>query len=67
MGEWQHRSPSPWREYLTQEERDQVLALEERAADLDAERRRITALIGPIRNRAIQRARYRANDQGGTG
>jgi hypothetical protein len=47
----------PWRDYLTNDERGQIEALDKSAAFLDERRKDVTARRNLIVNRAIQRAK----------
>lgn len=58
---YEKRTPQyDWRAKLTAEEREQVKALEKEMRELKKRKAEAAARLSPIRNRAIQRARYEA-------
>lgn len=55
---YQQKKPMwPWRDHLTDDEADRVRFLENHIAKMDERRREMAAELGPIRNRAIHRAK----------
>lgn len=56
---WQRtRIQWPWRDYLTEEERTVVVDAERQSIAAKQRLAEATALLNPIRNRAIHRAKY---------
>lgn len=58
------RRPASWRKYLSQDEKDAIEELDRAAAQLDQQRRKVTAARIPIMQRASQRARAAAAKSG---
>ena len=56
---WQSkRGGSPWRDYLTADEKAVIDDAERKRADARQRLAEATAIIAPIQNRAIHRAKY---------
>ena len=45
-----------WRHYLTDDEREEIAALEARSVALKQQRMIVTAMLNVVRNRAVKRA-----------
>jgi hypothetical protein len=54
----------PWHDFLTPSERDEVRKLEKDSHEAKRRLADITAVINPIRNRAIQRAKHDVSKAG---
>lgn len=59
MSEWKPKARKwPWRDYLTEQESIVVRDLEYQSSEARRQLADATAQLGPIRNRAIQRAKH---------
>lgn len=63
---WTRRKTKwPWHDHLSEDEASEVRDLERRIATAKYDLAMAVMLLNPIRNRAIQRAKYAAHNQEG--